>query len=108
MLAEMTADVTDENKLLLGAGFVFGVAFSMGLLAVAAATVVGAGTLFGSSVGATIAGSVLFGAIVGASLYLLAFPENRLDLPVEQFVERYAGRFVDTERRRDDRRTERL
>jgi len=108
MIADAHGELTDKNRLLLGAGFVFGVAFAMLVLAIATATAVGTGALFGSAVVVTIAAGILFAGIVGVSLYALSFPENRLDLPVEQFVERYAGRFVETGRRHDDRRTERL
>jgi hypothetical protein len=100
MIEDVREDVSDKNRLLLGAGFVFGVAFSMFVLALAAGAVVGTGSLLGSSVLATIAAGVLFATIVGTSLYVLAFPENRLDVPVETLFETDTGR--------DDRRTERL
>jgi hypothetical protein len=108
MLGDTHEEMTDKSRLLLGAGFVFGVAATMLVLAIATATVVGAGTLLGSPLGATIAASILFAGILGVSLYVLAFPENRLDLPVEQFVERHAGRFVETGQGHDEPITERL
>jgi hypothetical protein len=100
MLGDTHEEMTDKNRLLLGAGFVFGVAATMLVLAIATATVVGAGTLLGSPLGATIAAGILFAGILGVSLYALAFPENRLDLPVETLFE--------TDRSRDEPRTERL
>ena len=100
MIADAHEELTDKNRLLLGAGFVFGVAFSVLMLAVVAATVVGAGTLLGSAAAVTIAAGLLFSGIIGVSLYALAFPENRLDLPVETVLE--------TDRTHDETITERL
>lgn len=100
MLGSTPAEVTDTNRLLLGAGFVFGVAFSMLVLGVAAAAVVGTAGLLASSVSATIAAGILFAGIIGVSLYVLAFPANRLDVPVEALFE--------TDRTHDEPRTERL
>ena len=108
MLEDTHGELTDKNTLLLGAGFVFGVAFAMFVLALATAAVAGLGTLLGSALAVTTAAGILFAGLIGLSLYTLSFPENRLDLPVERIVRRYAGRFVDTKRRHDDTRTERL
>jgi hypothetical protein len=100
MLDHAHEELTDKNRLLLGAGFVFGVAFTMLVLAIVAATVVGAGPLFGSGLAVTTAAGILFAGIVGVSLYGLAFPENRLDLPVETVFE--------TDQSQDETVTERL
>mgnify|MGYP000477524080 CR=1 FL=1 len=85
------ADLTDQGKLLFGAGFVFGVGTTLCLLAVVLVAVTqtpaGPGGPAGSPVVATVAGGVLFAAIVGAGLWYLAFDENRASLAVdpEQF-----------------------
>jgi hypothetical protein len=100
MIADAHEELPDKNRLLLGAGFVFGVAFAMLMLAVVAGTVVGAGTLLESAAVVTIAAGLLFSGIIGLSLYGLAFPENRLDLPVETVLE--------TDRTHDETITERL
>jgi len=84
-------DLTDQGKLLFGAGFVFGVGTTLCLLAVVLVAVTQtsatAGGLGGSPVVATVAGGVLFAAVVGAGLWHLAFDENRANLAVdpEQF-----------------------
>mgnify|MGYP000076636922 FL=1 len=84
-------DLTDQGKLLFGAGFVFGVGTTLCLLAVVLVTVTetpaGAGSLGGSPVVATVAGGILFTAVVGVALWYLAFDENRGTLAVdpEQF-----------------------
>lgn len=88
MSADASSPVSDKGRLLFGAGFAFGVMFTMFVLAVVATSVVdrpGVG-LFASEVMLTIAAGVLFTGILGISLYLLAFPENRLALPVEDLV----------------------
>jgi len=83
--------LTDQGKLLFGAGFVFGVGTTLCLLAVALVTVTetpaGAGGLGSAPVVATVAGGVLFTAVVGIALWYLAFDENRAALAVdpEQF-----------------------
>ena len=84
-------DLTDQGKLLFGAGFVFGVGTTLCLLAVVLVAVTqtpaGTGGLGGSPVVVTVAGGVLFAAIVGVGLWYLAFDENRTTLSVdpEQF-----------------------
>lgn len=76
--------VSDENRLLFGAGFVFGVAVTMVIMAVVTATVASrdGATVLSAEVFLTIGGGVLFAAIVGVSLWVLAFPENRLHVPL--------------------------
>lgn len=79
------SEITDKSRLLFGAGFVFGVTFTMLILAVVASTVAGQnGTVFlGSGLVVTIAAGLVFASIVGVSLYFLAFPENRIDVPLD-------------------------
>jgi predicted membrane channel-forming protein YqfA (hemolysin III family) len=89
MATESDKALTDKGKLLFGAGFVFGVMATMLLLAavLAATSSANLGSFVGSSVVVTLAAGVVFATIVGAGLYLLAFPENRTKIPVdpEQF-----------------------
>lgn len=89
MSSDISSPVTDKGRLLFGAGFAFGVMFAMFVLAIVSVSVAEnpGGGLFASEVILTIAAGVLFTGILGISLYLLAFPENRLDLPVEDLVE---------------------
>lgn len=77
--------VTDKGRLLFGAGFVFGVLFTMLVLAVVTVTVVPetVGGVLASDIGLIILAGIVFAGIVGVSLYLLAFPENRIELPVD-------------------------
>jgi len=83
--------LTDQSKLLFGAGFVFGVGTTLCLLAIVLVTVTetpaGAGSLGRSPVVVTVAGGVLFTAVVGVALWYLAFDENRATLAIdhEQF-----------------------
>jgi len=91
--------LTDKGRLLFGAGFVFGVLFALVMLAVVTVTVTaGVGLLSEPLV--TIAGASLFAVVVGVTLYLLAFPENRIAVPVEALFESNSGR--------DERAMERL
>jgi hypothetical protein len=76
--------MTDQDRLLFGAGFVFGVAVTMLILGVVLAVVVSAGVGgVPTTVAATVAGGVLFAGIVGAGLYYLAFPDNRTRIAVD-------------------------
>jgi hypothetical protein len=78
----MSADgvVDDKERLLFGAGFAFGVMFTMLVLAVVVATVTG--ELLGTDLVVTIGTGVFLAGVVGVALYVLAFPENRLQVPV--------------------------
>jgi len=76
-----TTGVTDKDRLLFGAGFVFGVAFTFVVLGTVVAGVGGGQGALGLPVLWLIAASVLLAAIVGAAMFLLAFPENRLEVP---------------------------
>jgi len=81
----MGSTVSDTGRLLLGAGFAFGVGFSMLLLGAVTLTVAsGTGDFrVPDAVLATLVAGVFFATVVGLTLYLLAFPENRVELPVE-------------------------
>lgn len=78
----MSADgvVDDKDRLLFGAGFAFGVMFTMLVLAVVVATVTG--ELLGTDLVVTIGAGVFLAGVVGVALYVLAFPDNRLQVPV--------------------------
>jgi hypothetical protein len=77
-------ELTDMGRLLFGAGFVFGVMVTLVVLALVTAT--GSSDpsteVLASDAVITIVGGIFFAAIVGVGLYLLAFPANRVDLPV--------------------------
>lgn len=83
-------ELTDQGKLLFGAGFVFGVTVTLCLLAVVLVAVTrvpaSSADLAASPLLASVAG-VLFATIVGAGLTYLAFDHNRAKIPVdpEQF-----------------------
>lgn len=81
----MASTVSDKGRLLLGAGFAFGVGFSMLLLGAVTLTIASRTGRFlvPDAVLATLAAGVFFVTVVGLTLYLLAFPENRVELPVE-------------------------
>jgi hypothetical protein len=74
--------VGDTERLLFGAGFVFGAGFILLILGLVVATVGGGRGALGVDVGLLIGASVLVTAVVGAALFLLAFPENRVEVPV--------------------------
>ena len=81
----MASDLSDKSRLLFGAGFVFGVGFTMvvmGLVTVAVARRTGRQLVTGEVLVTLVAG-VFFAAVVGLSLYFLAFPENRVEIPIE-------------------------
>ncbi len=77
-------ELTDKGRLLFGAGFVFGVTFTMLILAVVTATVAGktGRDILASEIVVTIAAGIFFAGVVGVSLYFLAFPENRVEIPL--------------------------
>ncbi len=88
MSADSSPPVSDKGRLLFGSGFVFGVMFAMVVLAMVTVTVVDrpVDRMLVSDAIFTIGAGIVFTAIVGVSLYVLAFPENRLELPVENVV----------------------
>ena len=71
-----------KERLLFGAGFVFGVMFTMLILAVVVATVGNGTGVEVTSIFVTISAGIFFAAVVGVALYFLAFPENRVEIPV--------------------------
>ena len=75
--------LTGTGKLLFGAGFVFGVMVTLVLLGVVLAVLASNGGMVSATVVATVAAGVLFAGIVGSGLYLLAFPENRTQIPID-------------------------
>lgn len=76
--------VSDEGRLLFGAGFVFGVAVTMVIVVLVTATVArrAGRAVLSPEVLLTLGGGIVFAAIVGISLWVLAFPENRLLVPL--------------------------
>ncbi|MFB6309363.1 MAG: hypothetical protein ABEH35_08545 [Haloarculaceae archaeon] len=82
MDSQLGGEVSESNRMLFGAGFVFGVTCTMLVLAVVIAGVGGGEVDLGAPVMLTIGAGIVFTAIVGTALYLLAFPENRLRIPV--------------------------
>lgn len=89
MTPDSAPDVTDKGRLLFGAGFAFGVTFALFVLALVTVAVVNRldGGVAVSDIIATIAAGVLFTGVVGISLYILAFPENRLELSLDGLFE---------------------
>ena len=76
-------DLSDTGRLLFGAGFVFGVAFTMLVMGVVTATVAGRveGGMVSGDLVVTLAAGIFFTTVVGVSLFFLAFPGNRLRIP---------------------------
>lgn len=88
MSSSGTGKITDKDRLLFGAGFVFGVLCTLLILMVVVATVTGEGAqeFVSEDIFTTIAAGVCFLLIVGIAMYTLAFPENRTKVSVgEQF-----------------------
>jgi len=83
MATKPAQPLTDDGKLLFGAGFVFGVMVTLVLLGVVVAVVAANGGPVPVTAVATVAGGIVFAGIVGTGLFLLAFPENRTRIPVE-------------------------
>jgi hypothetical protein len=83
-MSSNSGELSDKSRLLFGAGFVFGVMFMLIVLAIVTVTVASESVsgLLASEVLVTLAAGVVFAAIVGVSLYLLAFPDNRVVIPV--------------------------
>lgn len=84
MRSDSDDPLSDKERMLFGAGFVFGVMFTMLILAVVVATVggnTGAG-VEAMNVFLTITAGIFFAGVVGTALYLLAFRENRVEIPI--------------------------
>lgn len=79
-------EIGDTGRLLFGAGFVFGVLCTLLVLIVVVATATGEGGqgLIDQDVFTTIVAGILFIAVVGIAMYVLAFPENRESLPTDE------------------------
>lgn len=75
--------LSDNEQLLFGAGFVFGVMVTLVLLGVVIAVVAANGGTVPSTVVTTVVAGIVFAGIIGGGLYLLAFPENRTRIPVD-------------------------
>jgi len=73
--------VSEQDRLLFGAGFAFGVTFTLLLLGIVAAGLGGGEGALGVDVTLLVVVSVLLTGLVGSATYLLAFPENRLKVP---------------------------
>ncbi|WP_324759860.1 hypothetical protein [Haloarcula montana] len=74
--------IDDKERLLFGAGFVFGAGFILLVLGLVIATMDGGVGALGVDAGVLIGASVFATALVGTGLFLLAFPENRVEVPV--------------------------
>lgn len=76
-------DRADDQGLLLGAGFTFGIACALLIVAIVLLSVPGLDvTLTSSAVLTALAGAV-FAGIVGGTLFVLSFGENRDAIPVD-------------------------
>lgn len=89
----MRAEVplSDKNRLLFGAGFVFGVMFTLVILALVTVTLAGDWTVLAREGVVTLVGGIVFTGILGTGLYLLAFPENRIEVPVAALFDAEEG-----------------
>jgi len=91
MAEDTTPAITDDDRLLLGAGFAFGV---MTTLLVLVLVLVMDGTLAVSDVVTTSDGliavaGIVFAGILGIAMYVLAFPDNRATIPIAADDERH-------------------
>jgi hypothetical protein len=73
--------VSEKDRLLFGAGFAFGVAFTLLVLGIVAAGLGGGEGALGVDVTLLVVASVVLTGLIGSATYLLAFPENRLKVP---------------------------
>lgn len=73
--------VSEKDRRLFGAGFAFGVTFTLLVLGIVAAGLGGGTGALGVDVTLLVAVSVVLTGIIGSATYLLAFPENRLEVP---------------------------
>lgn len=72
--------VTEKDRLLFGAGFAFGVTFTLLVLGIVAAGLGGGEGPIGSVI-PLVGISVVLTGIIGSATYFLAFPENRVVVP---------------------------
>ena len=73
--------VSEKDRLLFGAGFAFGVMFTLLVLGIVAAGMGGGQGQFGVSVTLLVGVSVVLITLIGSATYLLAFPQNRVLVP---------------------------
>lgn len=83
-MAGKTGAVDDRERLLLGAGFAFGVMTTLLVLEIVllANGSVSVGGLFTSPEALMVVAGIVFAAIVGVGLFVLSFPENRNRIPI--------------------------
>jgi hypothetical protein len=75
-------DESNIGRLLFGAGFAFGVMFTLLVLGTVTAGLGSSGVTPKVPILRIIAVSVLLTGIIGSATYLLSLPENRLTVPV--------------------------
>ena len=90
MSADTTGPITDDERLLLGAGFAFGVMTTLLVLVLVLVFdgTLAVGDLITSSEGLIAIAGIAFAGILGIALYVLAFPENRASIPIAADDER--------------------
>ncbi|WP_258560312.1 hypothetical protein [Halorhabdus salina] len=83
-MADTTGGVGDKERLLLAAGFAFGVMLTLLVLELIllANGTVEAGDLLTSADALVVIAGVVFTGIVGVALFVLSFPENRSRIPI--------------------------
>lgn len=84
MSADSAPPDSDTVKYVFGAGFVFGVLSTMLILGVVLSITTGPGVLsvIGGPLLISIGTAIVVTGIVGSALFLLAFPENRVRVPI--------------------------
>lgn len=73
--------VSDRDRLMFGAGFAFGVTCLFLVLAMVVAGATGSDLTTGTPVLGSVVVGALAAGVIGAALFLLAFPENRVQVP---------------------------
>ncbi|WP_136687565.1 hypothetical protein [Halorhabdus amylolytica] len=76
--------VGDKERLLLGAGFAFGVMLTLVVLELVLVMngTVPPGDLFTSPDALTVIAGIVFAGVVGIALFVLSFPGNRSRIPI--------------------------
>ncbi|WEL16905.1 MULTISPECIES: hypothetical protein [unclassified Halorhabdus] len=90
MAPDTTPAITDDDRLLLGAGFAFGVMTTLIVLVLVLVMngTLAAGELVTTSDGLIAIAGIVFAGILGIALYVLAFPDNRANIPIAADDER--------------------
>lgn len=90
MAADTTAPITDDDRLLLGAGFAFGVMTTLLVLVLVLVMdgTLATGELVTTSDGLIAIAGIVFAGVLGIALYVLAFPDNRAKIPIPADDER--------------------